>query len=56
MEDVITFGGILFLLVFTVVAFYCCLIKGARQDEIDQKDYEEYCRLVGDEDGLDDSR
>ena len=55
MDDVITLGAIAFVLVFTVVAGYCCIIKGARQDEIDQKDYEEYCRLVGDED-VDDNR
>ena len=50
MDDIITFVGIAFVLVFTVVAGYCCIIKGARQDEINQKDYEEYCRLVGDDD------
>lgn len=32
---------------------YACLIQGARQDEISQKDWEEYCKMVnGEEDSL----
>ena len=42
MDDVIVIGALLGTLAFIVVVVYCCLIKGARQDEIYEKDYEEY--------------
>jgi hypothetical protein len=52
-DDVIMIGALVGTLVFAVAVVYCCLIVGARQDEISQKDYEEYCKMVnGEEDSL----
>jgi hypothetical protein len=49
-EDIICKGALLFALGFTVFIVYCCVVKGAMQDEIDQDAYDEYCRVDGDND------
>ena len=53
MDDLIWKGALLGTMAFIVFVAYCCLIKGARQDEINEKDWEEYCKMVnGEEDSL----
>ena len=47
MEEVIVICSLIGTLAFAVVVVYCCLIKGAMQDEIDEKYWEEFCGKVG---------
>ena len=40
--DIICKGSLILTLLAIVFVVYCCLIKGARQDEINQKVWDEY--------------
>ena len=50
MADIICKGSLILTLLAIVFVVYCCLIKGARQDEINQKVWDEYIGADGEDD------